>query len=250
MRRGSGVTEDRKERCEAGCVAYHGGERRHHPDCVFYPESLTKSHDDLARAHAELRAQNARLQAALDAALAERRDRGEGLLDPAMPAEEIRLHMGEMSARELRNVRAAIGWANAVTRGTARVPKAGPAKPPGRITADARVAVHMGRTGCDRETAEPALTETLNGWLVPDEELLLSDAPPPTHRHRKGGLYRLIARGRIEATLEPCAIYASVRDDLVWVRPEAEFGDGRFSRLVPEAALPVLAPLPERGEDA
>lgn len=111
------MTEAREERCEAGCIAYHGGERRHHPDCVFYPESFTKIHDDLARAHAELQAENARLQAALDAALAERLDRGEGLLDPEMPAAEIRLHMGEMSAQELRTARAAIGWANAVARG-------------------------------------------------------------------------------------------------------------------------------------
>jgi hypothetical protein len=244
------MTEVREERCEAGCVAYHGGERRHHPDCVFYPESFTKLHEDLARAHTELQAQNARLQAALDAALAERLDRGEGLLDPGMPAAEIRLHMGEMSAQELRNVRAAIGWANAVARGTARAPKAGPAKHPGRITADDWVKAHMARSGCDRETAELALAEALNGWLVHDEELLLPDTPPPTHRHRKGGLYRLIARGRIEATLEPCAIYASVKDDLVWVRPEAEFEDGRFTRLVPEAELPALAPLPDRGAGA
>ena len=67
-----------------------------------------------------------------------------------------------------------------------------------------------------------------------------------THRHRKGGLYRLIARGRIEATLEPCAIYASLKNDLVWVRPEAEFEDGHFDRLVPEDQLPGLLPLPEK----
>jgi len=241
------MTEVREERCEAGCVAYHGGERRHHPDCVFYPESFTRLYDDLARDHAGLKAQNARLQAALDAALAERLDRGEGLLDPAMPAAQIRLHMGEMSAQELRNVRSAIGWANAVARGTARVPS--PKTAPARITADAWVKAHMARTGCDRETAELALAEALNGWLAPDQDLLLSDAPPPTHRHRKGGLYRLIARGRIEATLEPCAIYASIKDDLVWVRPETEFEDGRFARLVPEAELPSLAPLPERGKE-
>lgn len=244
------MTEVREERCEAGCVAYHGGERRHHPDCVFYPESFTKIHDDLARAHTELQAQNARLQAALDAALAERLDRGAPLLDPEMPAAEVRLHMGELSAQELRNVRAAIGWANAVARGTARAPGAATVTRPARISADAWVRSHMARTGSDRETAEMALAEALNGWLVPDEELLLPDTPPPTHRHRKGGLYRLIARGRIEATLEPCAIYASVKDDLVWVRPEAEFEDGRFTRLVPEAELPALAPLPDRGAGA
>ena len=28
--------------CEAGCESFHGGEKRHHPDCGHYPESLTK----------------------------------------------------------------------------------------------------------------------------------------------------------------------------------------------------------------
>lgn len=187
------MAEVREERCEAGCIAYHGGERRHHPDCVVYPESFTKLHDDLVQEHAELKAQNDRLQAALDAALAGQLDRGEGLLDPGMPAEEIRLHMGEMSAQEVRTARAAIRWANAVAEQTA-----------------------------------PAATGTA------------------THRHKKGGLYRLIARGRIEATLEPCAIYEGVGTGLVWVRPEAEFEDGRFTSLVPEERLPELAPLPQR----
>lgn len=241
------MTEVREERCEAGCVAYYGGERRHHPDCVFYPDSFTELHDRLVRDHAELQAQNARLKSSLDAALAARLDqRPAPLLDPGMPAAEIRLHMGELSAQDLRNVRAAIVWANAVARGTARAPQEPPPTRAARISADAWVKSHMARTGSDRETAEMALAEALNGWLVPDEELLLPDTPPPTHRHRKGGLYRLIARGRIEATLEPCAIYVSVTDDLVWVRPEAEFGDGRFTRLVPEAELPALAPLPDR----
>jgi hypothetical protein len=243
------VDHPREERCEAGCVVYHGGERRHHPDCVFYPDSFTELHDRLVRDHAALQAEHARMKTTLDAALADRLNRGEGLLDPEMPAAEVRLHMGELSAQELRNVRAAIGWANAVARGTARAPRAAHLTRPSRISADAWVKSHMTRTGCDRETAEIALAEALNGWLVPDGEMLLSDAPPPTHRHRKGGLYRLIARGRIEATLEPCAIYVSVTDDLVWVRPETEFEDGRFTRLVPEAELPVLVPLPERGKE-
>lgn len=119
------------------------------------------------------------------------------LLDPDMPAEEMRLHMGELSPQELRTARAAIRWANAVAA-----------------------------------RAEPARTDT------------------PTHRHKGGGFYKLIARGRIEATLEPCAIYEGVGTGLVWVRPEAEFGDGRFTPLVPEAELPTLAPLPDREEEA
>lgn len=119
------------------------------------------------------------------------------MLDPDMPAEELRLHMGEMSAQGQRTARAAIRWANAVAGETAP-----------------------------------------------------SGADAPTHRHKKGRLYRLIARGRVEATLEPCAIYEGVGTGLVWVRPEAEFEDGRFTPLVPEAELPVLASLPKRGEDA
>lgn len=190
------MTEMREERCEAGCVAYHGGERRHHPDCVFYPESFTRLHDELVRAHAELQEAHARLQAELDAARSVQPEARPAPLDPDMPASEIRLHMGEMSAQEMRTARAAIRWANAVAGKTA-----------------------------------PTGTDT------------------PTHRHKKGGLYRLIARGRIEATLEPCAIYEGVSTGLVWVRPEAEFEDGRFTRLVPEADLPVLAPLPKRGEE-
>jgi hypothetical protein len=34
-------------KCEAGCMTFTGGEIRHHKDCVFYQESLTKIHDDL-----------------------------------------------------------------------------------------------------------------------------------------------------------------------------------------------------------
>tara|TARA_R110000850_G_scaffold113085_1_gene227689 strand:+ start:905 stop:1219 length:315 start_codon:yes stop_codon:yes gene_type:complete len=29
-------------KCEAGCMVFDGGERKHHRDCVHYPESLTK----------------------------------------------------------------------------------------------------------------------------------------------------------------------------------------------------------------
>lgn len=33
-------------------------------------------------------------------------------LDPNMPAQELRLHMGELTASEVRTARAAIAWAN------------------------------------------------------------------------------------------------------------------------------------------
>lgn len=35
-----------------------------------------------------------------------------GRLDPNMPAQVMRLHMGEMTAQEMRTARAAIAWAN------------------------------------------------------------------------------------------------------------------------------------------
>ncbi|MCF2903407.1 hypothetical protein L0666_00265 [Octadecabacter sp. CECT 8868] len=52
----------------------------------------------------------------------------------------------------------------------------------------------------------------------------------PTHKHRKGGLYRLLSYGTYEADMSPVALY----DDAVgtiWVRSKAEFDDGRFTPL-------------------
>lgn len=54
----------------------------------------------------------------------------------------------------------------------------------------------------------------------------------PTHRHRKGGLYRVLNRANvyIENGMVPAVIY----DDLegrVWVRPASEFDDGRFTAI-------------------
>ena len=34
-------------RCQAGCKIFTGGEIKHHPDCHYYPESLSKMYDDL-----------------------------------------------------------------------------------------------------------------------------------------------------------------------------------------------------------
>ncbi len=52
----------------------------------------------------------------------------------------------------------------------------------------------------------------------------------PTHRHKKGGLYRLLCYGTDEATRGAVAIY----DDAVgtvWVRAAMEFDDGRFTSI-------------------
>ena len=45
--------------CQAGCMSYDGGEKRHHKDCVYYPESFTKMYD-------ALREDNARLEQELE----------------------------------------------------------------------------------------------------------------------------------------------------------------------------------------
>ena len=33
--------------CQAGCKFFTGAEVRHHPDCIYYPESFSKRYDDL-----------------------------------------------------------------------------------------------------------------------------------------------------------------------------------------------------------
>lgn len=52
----------------------------------------------------------------------------------------------------------------------------------------------------------------------------------PTHRHKKGGLYRVIAEGLNEADRCPVVIYDDA-DGQVWVRSAQEFWDGRFTSV-------------------
>ena len=42
--KGETMTYDPK--CEPGCISYYGGEKKHHRDCPYYPESLTKLNAD------------------------------------------------------------------------------------------------------------------------------------------------------------------------------------------------------------
>ena len=55
------------------------------------------------------------------------------------------------------------------------------------------------------------------------------------YRHKKRGTkYRLIEAGAIlEATGERVVVYQCIDDGQVWVRPHAEFFDGRFERVTP-----------------
>ncbi len=53
----------------------------------------------------------------------------------------------------------------------------------------------------------------------------------PTHRHRKGGLYRRVADAVLEADRSDVVIYDDATG-AVWVRSRAEFEDGRFTDLM------------------
>lgn len=53
-------------------------------------------------------------------------------------------------------------------------------------------------------------------------------------RHRNGGEYTVIGVGRIEADLSPVVVYRDHKLGRVWVRPLAEFEDGRFEQVSEE----------------
>lgn len=56
------------------------------------------------------------------------------------------------------------------------------------------------------------------------------DVWAPTHRHKKGGLYRVTGRGVLEADLSAVVIYDDAAGQ-IWVRPVSEFDDGRFTEI-------------------
>ena len=49
----------------------------------------------------------------------------------------------------------------------------------------------------------------------------------PTHRHRKGGFYRILGDGILEADGRFMTIYDDA-EGTTWIRSTAEFDDGRF----------------------
>ena len=44
-----------KEKCQAECMVFTGGEIKHDENCVFYPESLTKVYADLRKENEEMK---------------------------------------------------------------------------------------------------------------------------------------------------------------------------------------------------
>lgn len=56
----------------------------------------------------------------------------------------------------------------------------------------------------------------------------------PTHQHRKGGLYQILhGHAVIEMTMTPAVVYES-QDGTIWVRPQLQFHDGRFTEIKQE----------------
>lgn len=51
----------------------------------------------------------------------------------------------------------------------------------------------------------------------------------PTHRHRKGGLYRVLGEGILESDRKIAVIYQDAQGS-IWIRSKSEFEDGRFER--------------------
>ncbi len=70
--------------------------------------------------------------------------------------------------------------------------------------------------------------------------------PGVTLRHYKGGIYRVVGLCRIEATLKTGVLYQACQgdEDVVWMRPLAEFGetvttaDGPVTRFTVVKASP------------
>jgi hypothetical protein len=54
--------------------------------------------------------------------------------------------------------------------------------------------------------------------------------PGEKYRHRKGGIYTLIALAKHTETGEDLVVYSAESGE-VWVRPLDQFSDGRFERM-------------------
>lgn len=57
------------------------------------------------------------------------------------------------------------------------------------------------------------------------------------YRHRRGGTYRVVALARVESDGTPAVVYRAEYEDAAWVRPAAEFADGRFVAIEDDAPV-------------
>lgn len=48
---------------------------------------------------------------------------------------------------------------------------------------------------------------------------------------KSDGLYAFICEAKLEADLSPVIVYQSLEHGTIWVRPRAEFFDGRFKEV-------------------
>ncbi|RWX72522.1 DUF1653 domain-containing protein [Mesorhizobium sp. M2A.F.Ca.ET.039.01.1.1] len=75
-----------------------------------------------------------------------------------------------------------------------------------------------------------------------------ADLPPawrPTHRHYKGGYYRVLMTGRFEENLSEAIVYDNEAGE-VWIRRTENFNTpGRFTPLGPDFIWPIDAPQPD-----
>lgn len=61
-----GVCNNDRAMCEAGCKTFTGGEVKHHKDCKYYPDSLSKYYDDLQYLYDQEVLKNKKLKAMPD----------------------------------------------------------------------------------------------------------------------------------------------------------------------------------------
>ncbi len=55
---------------------------------------------------------------------------------------------------------------------------------------------------------------------------------PTVWRHKKtGGLYDILMEATLESDLTEMVVYQAHKDKSIWIRPRAEFFDGRFEKI-------------------
>jgi len=69
-----------------------------------------------------------------------------------------------------------------------------------------------------------------HGLNAPLQHKSIAEVWEPTHRHAKGGEYRLLMHAVLETDRSAAIVYDD-SEGTVWVRPASEFFDGRFTLI-------------------